>query len=149
MKSASGTAGRAFVLRLEDGEVLHEQIELFARENSIRSASVVAVGGADDGSLLIVGPKDGRSSPVEPMTHVLDGVHELSGSGTIFIDEEGNPLLHMHASCGRNGRAVTGCVRAGVRVWLIMEVIIHEIIDIKAVRVRDPINGFALLEPEE
>ena len=83
------------------------------------------------------------------MTHVLDGVHELSGSGTIFIDEEGNPLLHMHASCGRNGRAVTGCVRAGVRVWLIMEVIIHEIIDIKAVRVRDPINGFALLEPEE
>ena len=149
MKSASGTAGRAFVLRLEDGEVLHEQIELFARENSIRSASVVAVGGADDGSFLIVGPKDGRSSPVEPMTHVLDGVHELSGSGTIFIDEEGNPLLHMHASCGRNGRAVTGCVRAGVRVWLIMEVIIHEIIDIKAVRVRDPINGFALLEPEE
>ncbi len=149
MKSASGTAGRAFVLRLEDGEVLHEQIELFARENSIHSASVVAVGGADDGSLLIVGPKDGRSSPVEPMTHVLDGVHELSGSGTIFIDEEGNPLLHMHASCGRNGRAVTGCVRAGVRVWLIMEVIIHEIIDIKAVRVRDPINGFALLEPEE
>ncbi len=149
MKSASGTAGRAFVLRLEDGEVLHEQIELFARENSIRSASVVAVGGADDGSLLIVGPKDGRSSPIEPMTHVLDGVHELSGSGTIFIDEEGNPLLHMHASCGRNGRAVTGCVRAGVRVWLIMEVIIHEIIDIKAVRVRDPINGFALLEPEE
>ncbi len=148
MKSASGTAGRAFVLRLEDGEVLHEQIELFALKNSIRSASVVAVGGADDGSRLIVGPKDGRSSPVEPMSHVLDGVHELSGSGTIFIDESGKPLLHMHASCGRDGRAVTGCVRAGVRVWLIMEVIIHEIIGIKAVRVHDPINGFALLEPE-
>ncbi len=149
MKSASGTAGRTFVLRLEDGEVLHEQIEIFALENSISSASVLAVGGADDGSRLIVGPKDGRSSPVEPMSHVLEGVHELSGIGTIFSDEDGNPLLHMHASCGRDGRAVTGCVRAGVRVWLIMEVMIHEVIDITAVRVRDPVNGFALLQPGE
>lgn len=149
MKSASGTAGRTFVLRLEDGEVLHEQIEIFALENSISSASVLAVGGADDGSRLIVGPKDGRSSPVEPMSHVLEGVHELSGIGTIFSDEDGNPLLHMHASCGRDGRAVTGCVRAGVRVWLIMEVMIHEVIDITAVRVRDSVNGFALLQPGE
>ncbi len=148
MRTASGSAGRSFVLRLEEGEVLHESVERFAAAESISAASVLAVGGADDGSQLIVGPKDGRASPVEPLRHSLSGVHELSGVGTLFPDDQGRPSLHMHASCGRDGRTVTGCVRAGVKVWLIMEVIIHEIVGVEAVRVTDPVNGFALLEPE-
>ncbi len=148
MKHAAASPGRSFILRLEDGEVLHEQLESFALENGIAAASVIVVGGADDGSRLVVGPRDGRASPVEPMHHVLEGVHELSGCGSIFPDEEGAPLLHMHASCGRAGSSVTGCVRAGVKVWLIMEVIIQELTGAEAVRRRDPVNGFALLDPE-
>ncbi len=148
MKHAAASPGRSFILRLEDGEVLHEQLESFAFDNGIRAASVIAVGGADHGSRLVVGPRDGRVSPVEPMHHELEGVHELSGSGTIFPDEDGAPLLHMHASCGRAGSSVTGCVRAGIRVWLIMEVVIHEMACSEALRRQDPVNGFALLDPE-
>ena len=63
------------------------------------------------------------------MGTVLGDVHEMTGTGTIFPDEEGIPKLHMHISTGRNERSLTGCVRNGVRVWLIAEVIIFELID--------------------
>ncbi|MDI3482464.1 MAG: hypothetical protein PWQ88_335 [Candidatus Methanomethylophilaceae archaeon] len=137
--------GRSFVLRLEDGDVLHEAVEAFAIEQGITAASVMAVGGADDGSTLVVGPNDGNESPIRPMKHVLAGVHEFIGVGTIFIDETGKPTLHMHASCGREGKAVTGCVHAGVSVWLVMELVIHELLGCDATRLHDPISDFDLL----
>ncbi len=52
MMYAEGKQGRVFVLRLEDGEVLHEEIESFAAEHDIRAASLVLVGGANSGSRL-------------------------------------------------------------------------------------------------
>jgi len=53
----------------------------------------------------------------------------------------------MHASAGRDGRSVTGCVRAGVKVWLIQEVVVIEILGTEARRAKDPRTGFHLLEP--
>ena len=47
MRSAEMRDGRVFVLRLEDGEVLHEAIESFCREHGVRNATVTAVGGVD------------------------------------------------------------------------------------------------------
>jgi predicted DNA-binding protein with PD1-like motif len=61
MRWSEGKRGRVFVLRLEDGEVLHEVVEEFARERGIMAATVLAVGGADKGSELVVGPEDGRA----------------------------------------------------------------------------------------
>ena len=101
MRFSRAERGRVFVLRLEDGEVLHETIEKFAAEQGVKAASVTAVGGADKGSVLITGPEDGRASPVTPMSTVLEDVHELEGTGTIFPDSAGKPVLHMHAACGR------------------------------------------------
>ena len=37
--------GRVFIIRLEHGEIVHEQVELFAREHAIRAAALVVVGG--------------------------------------------------------------------------------------------------------
>lgn len=147
MKYSEAERGRVFVLRLEDGEVLHESIEKFAVDNDISAASVIAVGGADKGSVLITGPEEGRASPVKPVLSVLDDVHELSGTGTIFPDSTGNPVLHMHAACGRKESSVTGCVRSGVKVWHVMEVIIQEITNTSAARLPDPGTGFELLQP--
>lgn len=147
MQYSEAKQGRIFVIRLEDRETVHEEIERFAREQSITAAAMIIIGGADEGSKLVVGPERGRAQPVNPMEHILDNVHEIAGTGTLFPDEEGNPVVHMHMACGRNAETVTGCIRNGVQVWHVMEVIIFELIDTTAKRVFEPDTGFALLHP--
>ena len=99
MKYSEAKQGRIFVIRLEDGDILHEAIESFAREKGIRAASLIALGGADKGSRLIVGPENGRTSKIVPMPYELTDVHEISGTGTLFPDDAGEPILHMHIAC--------------------------------------------------
>ncbi|MBU1054053.1 MAG: DNA-binding protein [Proteobacteria bacterium] len=147
MKYSEARQGRVFVMRLEDGDIVHEEIEKFAVEKSIKAAAIIIIGGADEGSKLVVGPEKGRAKPVNPMEHILDNVHEVSGTGTLFPDEDGKPMIHMHMACGRNTDTVTGCIRRGVKVWQIMEVIIFELIDAKGSRIFDPDLGFKLLVP--
>jgi len=147
MKCSVGSAGRVLVIRLEDGDILHECVERAAKENGIVRAGVMALGGADRGSRMVVGPKDGRADRIEPMMAQLAGESELAAVGTLFPDENGEPSLHMHASAGRDGRSVTGCVRAGVKVWLIQEVVVIEILGTSSHRAKDPRTGFHLLEP--
>ncbi|MFP4446913.1 MAG: PPC domain-containing DNA-binding protein [Desulfosudaceae bacterium] len=148
MKYSQARQGRMFVLRLEDGEVVHQVVEAFARDQGIAAAALIAVGGADRDSTLVVGPEDGRAAPVTPMERVLDNVHEIAGTGTLFPDEDGRPVLHMHLACGRQDQTTTGCVRAGVKVWQIMEIILLELVDTPARRRPDPDLGFVLLDPE-
>jgi predicted DNA-binding protein with PD1-like motif len=147
MKYSEGRLGRVFVIRLEQGEVVHEELERFAAEKGVRSATVLMVGGANSGSKLTVGPEDGDARPVVALGHVLSEVHEMAAVGTLFPDDDGRPSLHVHAAVGREGGATVGCIRRGVVVWLILEVIMIEIIDNKALRRRDPDTGFDLLEP--
>jgi predicted DNA-binding protein with PD1-like motif len=147
MKFSEARQGRVFVLRLEDGEIVHETVESFASEKGIKAAAVIILGGADRGSHLVVGPEDGRSEKIRPMGTVLGDVHEMTGTGTIFLDEQGIPKLHMHISTGRNESSITGCVRNGVRVWLIAEIIIFELTDSSATRKLDKATGFELLDP--
>lgn len=147
MQYSQAAYGRIFVIRLEDGDILHESIEQLAKDENIRSAALVAVGGADQGSCLVVGPEAGRAEAIKPMQHVLDNVHEIAGTGTLFPDDAGQPVLHMHIACGRKDLTVTGCVRSGVCVWQVMEVILFELLDSPAQRVYDEKTGFKLLNP--
>jgi predicted DNA-binding protein with PD1-like motif len=50
-------------------------------------------------------------------------------------------------ACGRNTSTVTGCVRRGVKVWQVMEVVLFELVDSTAARRLDDAIGFPLLEP--
>ena len=147
MKFSEARQGRVFILRLEDGEVVREVIEQFAVDQNIEAASLLILGGAEDGSRLVVGPRKDRGLPLEPMKFVLENVHEVAGVGTLFRDEKGTPLLHMHMACGRAGESVTGCIRDGVKVWHIMEVIIHELVGGTARRVVEEPLGLKLLQP--
>jgi predicted DNA-binding protein with PD1-like motif len=147
MKFGFANPGRIFILRLEDGEILHETVEAFAREQGIRAAALIVLGGADEGSKLVVGPAEARSSPVVPMEHILAGTCESTGVGTIFPGAEGKPVLHMHIACGRKDSTVTGCVRRGVKVWQVMELILWELTGTDAKRVMDSNTGFELLQP--
>lgn len=138
--------GRIFILRLHDGDHLPDVIETFADQKHLNSALCFFLGGANDGSRVVVGPKDGRAFPPEPMTTLLRGVHEAAGVGTIVQNEEGKPKLHMHAAFGRKEETVTGCVRLGVDVWQIGEVVILELTDTQAKRALDKKTGFEFLE---
>jgi len=147
MKYSEARSGRVFVIRLEDGDIVHREIEKFAEEKSINAASMIIIGGADMGSELIVGPEDGGSSPVVPMVHKLTNVHEVVGTGTLFPDDDGKPVLHMHIAGGRNDSTITGCIRNGLKVWKVMEVILTELNDSTGVRILDSESGFKLLQP--
>lgn len=146
MKYSEAKTGRVFILRLEDGEILHEVIERFAADNNIVAAKLVVLGGADKGSVLVVGPKDGRASFIEKQEIVLDNCYEINGVGTLFRNEAGNPISHIHISCGRNEKTLSGCARSGVKIWLVAEVVITELLDTEAKRIKDH-NGFELLWP--
>ncbi|MCF8110578.1 MAG: DNA-binding protein [Desulfobacteraceae bacterium] len=147
MKYSQAVLGRVFVLRLEDGDVVHECIENFAAENDVHAAAVVMLGGADSGSRLVTGPEQGRAEKIVPMISMLEDVYEAAGVGTVFPDESGKTVLHMHMACGRKDDSVTGCVRAGVKVWHVMEAVVIELSQTDAKRVCDSQTGFALLEP--
>lgn len=147
MKYSEARQGRVFIVRLEDGEIVHEVIEQFAVDHNITAASLIVVGGADDGSTLVVGPKSDRGLPLKPMTDSLAGAHEVAGTGTLFCDDEGTPLLHMHMACGRQDETITGCIRSGVKVWRVMEVIIHELLESSAKRVIEAPLDLKLLRP--
>lgn len=147
MKYSQARQGRIFILRLEDGEIVHEVIEQFAVKEKIVAATLIILGGADAGSRLVVGPKEDRVLPLHPMEHVLENAHEVTGTGTLFPDEAGQPLLHMHMACGRQDKAIVGCIRSGVKVWRVMEVVIFELLDCTAQRLVEAPLGLKLLRP--
>lgn len=145
MKHAQGAIGRIFVLRLEDGDLLNDTLEAFARDHGVQRGLAFYVGGSADGSRVVVGPDATRDDAVIPLVHVLAGAQEAFAVGTLFPDADGKPALHMHAASGREGTATVGCTRAGVQTWLVGEVVLLEITGTEARRELDPGTGFQLL----
>ena len=147
MRYSTAKTGRVFIVRLEDGDILHEEIEQLAIKENIKAAAITIVGGIDQGSKLVVGPHDGRAETIEPMEAIVDNVYEATGTGTLFTDETGNPILHLHLAAARGDKVIGGCVRRGVKTWQILEVIVLELTASTAIRKFDPITGFKLLQP--
>src|SRR5512140_423906 len=136
MRFSEARTGRVFAVRLEDGDRLPESIERLAREQGISRGYVLILGGADDASRIVVGPEDRAALPPVPVERSLAGVHEMAGVGTIFPDADGRPSLHLHAAFGRGDAAVVGCIRPGVDIWKVGEVVIVELLGTMARRER-------------
>ncbi|MEJ2740578.1 MAG: DNA-binding protein [Dehalococcoidia bacterium] len=145
MKASEGKPGRVFGLRLEDGDILPDCIERFAAEKGVSAGYVVVVGGVGEGE-VVVGPRHSSQMPPEPMLLPIDGAHELAGVGLIAPDKAGKPVLHIHAALGRAGKTTAGCLRPGVKTWLVGEAILYEVLDVGVVRKKDVRSGFDLLE---
>ncbi len=148
MKYSEAKLGRIFILRLEHSDRIPDIIEEFAADHQIKSAIVHFLGGADTNSKVVVGPEDGTAPKPRPMVTELLGTSEAIGMGTLFINEEGMPRLHLHSAFGRSRETVTGCTREGVMVWHIGEAIVFELLNTTARRKIDPETGFELLEIE-
>lgn len=149
MEYTEANLNRIFILRLHQNETIHEVVEKFAKDKQIKNAMCFFLGGAEEGSKLVVGPKDGKAMPPQIILTMLKGVHEGLGVGTIFQDEANQPKLHMHGAFGRNDAAAnttTGCMRVGVQVWQIGEVIIFELSGGSALRKKDKATGFEMLQ---
>jgi predicted DNA-binding protein with PD1-like motif len=147
MRFSEARTGRVFVIRLETGDRLPDTVERFALEQGVARGYLLILGGADDGSRIVVGPEDGAALPPVPVERALAGVHEMAGVGTIFPDADGRPALHLHAAFGRGDAAVAGCTRPGVDIWTVGEVVLVELVGSEARRARDATTGFTLLEP--
>ena len=146
MQFTEAKMGRVFILRLHDNDRFPDVLENFAENQKIKSGLCFFLGGAKENSTIVVGPKDGNAFPPEPITALLKGVHEACGIGTIFRNEEGKLKLHMHVAFGRKHETITGCVRMGVEVWQIGEVLMLELTDASAQRAVDEKTGFEFLE---
>lgn len=146
MKAAEGKIGRIFVIRLEDGDIVPACLEEFALEKNIKVGLVTIIGGLGEGE-VVVGPRRSDVLPPEPILLPVEGAHEVVGTGVIAPGEGGQPKLHLHAALGRSGKTTAGCLRPGVKTWLVGEVIICEILGVNCRRVLDEKSGFALLEP--
>jgi len=146
MDYQEGRIGRVFAVRFQEGERLPDALESFARERGLAAGLVIFVGGAKGGSRVVVGPDAHRTDAIVPLIHTLAGIQEILGVGTLFPDEQGHPILHLHTASGREGGATVGCSRAGVDVWLVGEAIILEILGTRGVRRPEPPSGFSLLQ---
>lgn len=146
MKYEQASLGRVFILRFEDGDVINDTVEAFAREQGVSHGIAFYVGGTADGSRLIVGPDAARDDQIVPLVHTLVGARETFAFGTLAPDESGEPSLHMHAAAGREGDATVGCSRAGLETWLVREVVVIEITGSRATRKLDHPSGFRLLD---
>jgi predicted DNA-binding protein with PD1-like motif len=145
MMVSEGRIGRIFVLRLEEGDPLPDCIESFAQDQGISIGHVVLIGGIGQGQ-IVVGPRDSDERPPDAMLLPVDGAHEVVGIGIIAPGEDGQSTLHIHASLGRSGNTMTGCLRPGVTTWLVGEAVLYEILGANVARRKDRNSGIALLQ---
>ena len=140
MKSTEMTRGRVFVLTLETGESIKGCVESFCSEHSVKCAKVTILGGIEKGSSFVCGPllENGKEMiPISPLSYTTDAPTEFAGVGTVFPDESGKPVMHLHGSVGRDGTSVTGCYRETAKAWLTLEIVIEELLGEVPVRKLD------------
>ncbi|NTW93032.1 MAG: DNA-binding protein, partial [Methanoregulaceae archaeon] len=81
---------------------------------------------------MVTGPEEPVIPPV-PHFVMCEGGWEVFGVGTIYPGE-GGPHIHYHASVGRSGHALTGCLREKAITYLIIEAVILEFTGLSARR---------------
>ncbi len=147
MLAAEGNPGRVFVIRLEDGDLLPDCLEEFAAKNEIKVGLIHLVGGLKNGR-LVVGPESDSTEEVNPEFKEIDGrPRETISLGIIVPDQEGRPIAHIHGALGRMDEIAVGCLRPGIRTWLMGEVIIQEIVGTDSKRIFHDQNKLSYLEP--
>jgi uncharacterized protein len=145
MQYSTGSIGRVFVVRFDDGDDLIECIKEVARKEGIKAGVIQLLGGMQCAS-MVCGPKD-TVRPPEPMWEGFSDGREVLGFGTIFLSD-GEPSIHLHGAVGRNKETLTGCIRTKTRVFLLVEAVITEIIGINATKKPDAQSGITMLRFE-
>ena len=131
MQYTEGQLGRVFVVRIDDGEDMLVTLRQFISDKDIEAGSITFLGALMNGR-MVTGPEEPVIPPV-PHFVMFEGGWEVFGVGTIYPGE-GGPHIHYHASVGRSGHALTGCLREKATTYLIIEAVIMEFTGLKARR---------------
>lgn len=131
MQYSEGQIGRVFVVRIDDGEDLLVSLHRFIGDKGIEAGSVIFLGALMEGK-MVTGPEK-PVIPPDPHFVFFEGGWEIFGIGTIYPGD-GGAHIHIHASVGRAGHALTGCLREKAQTYLIVEAIIYEITGLSARR---------------
>ena len=131
MQYTEGQLGRVFVVRIDDGEDMLTSLHQFINDKSIQAGSILFLGALMNGR-MVTGPEEPVIPPI-PHFVLFEGGWEVFGVGTIYPGE-GGPHIHYHASVGRSGHALTGCLREKAITYLIIEAVILEFTGLSARR---------------
>ncbi len=131
MQYTEGQLGRVFVVRIDDGEDMLISLRQFISDKGVQAGSILFLGALMNGR-MVTGPEEPVIPPV-PHFVMFEGGWEVFGVGT-FYPGEGGPHIHYHASVGRAGHALTGCLREKATAYLIVEVVILEFTGLSARR---------------
>jgi predicted DNA-binding protein with PD1-like motif len=131
MQYTEGQIGRVFIVRIDDGEDMLLSLRQFILDKNIQTGSIHFLGALMNGR-MVTGPEEPVIPPV-PHFVMFEGGWEVFGVGTIYPGE-GGPHIHYHASVGRSGHALTGCLREQAVTYLIVEAVIMEFTGITARR---------------
>jgi len=142
MQYSEGSLGRVFVLRLDDGEDLIASLEGLAREKGVAAGLALFMGALKDGR-MVTGPEEAVIPPA-PHWEDFQSAWEVVGMASIYPGEMG-PMVHIHSSLGRGRESLTGCVRIVAPVYLIVEAVLFELLDVNARRMLDERSGLHLL----
>jgi predicted DNA-binding protein with PD1-like motif len=131
MQYTEGQLGRVFVVRIDNGEDMLISLHKFIDDKDIQTGSILFLGALMNGR-MVTGPEEPVIPPV-PHFVMFEGGWEVFGIGTIYPGE-GGPHIHYHASVGRSGHALTGCIREKAITYLIIEAVILEFTGLSARR---------------
>lgn len=142
MQYSQGSLGRVFVLRLDDGEDLIASLERLSIEKGVTAGVALFMGALKDGR-MVTGPEVATIPPT-PHWESFQSAWEVVGMASIYPGEKG-PMVHVHSSMGRGREAMAGCVRIVASVYLIVEAVLFELLEVDARRVLDEKSGLHLL----
>jgi len=130
-----GTIGRVFVARIEQGEDLLGELRQLAVQEKIAAGVIYVIGGVAEAS-AVVGSEKCTVPPVAIWREFSDG-REMVGIGTLLMDDQKQPVIHLHAALGREDLSNTACLRKRSEVYLMVEAIVLELLDTGAIKTYD------------
>ncbi len=143
MKYAQGDTGRVFIVNFEHGDDLLAEIRSFVEKENISFATITFLGAVSGGD-IVTGPK-GMTLPADPNMMSLSGAWETIGFGTIVRGKDGAEI-HVHASFGKGGDVVIGCLRKNCKIFITIEALVTEVRHISATRELDKKTGHKTLK---
>jgi predicted DNA-binding protein with PD1-like motif len=138
-----GSVGRVFLIKFDDEDDLLEEIKRIAAKEKIKVGTIMLLGGMRSAG-IVSGPKEAVIPPEPMWTHFDDG-REVLGFGTLLWKDT-EPIIHLHGAMGREKETLTGCIRKGSSVYLVIEGVITEIVGVNAQKALNEKTGLVMLE---
>lgn len=143
MQYAAGNVSRVLLARFDHGEEVVPALRSLCEKEKVRAGWFHLFGAVEEGR-LVAGPKESVLPP-DPQWRSFPGAWEIVGTGSVAAGADGAPEVHLHASLGRGGEVLTGCLRGEGRAFIVVEAVLFELAGIEAARRHDDATGLPLL----